>query len=103
MQYLENANGTTISPRVGEEFQIVLNEVRTAGYKWITTLKGEPACNLLNEENSPSAKAGGSGTHLWQFKAIKVGSVKIELHYARPWGKTEKPEKIFTLEVQVRP
>jgi predicted secreted protein len=103
MEYTESANGTTASQRVGDEFQIVLPEARTAGYRWMTALKGEPSCVLLAEQHNASGQAGGSGTHVWHFKAAEVGFGKIELHYARPWAKIQKPDKSFTVEVQVRP
>jgi predicted secreted protein len=104
MQYDETWNGKSVSARVNDEFQIVLLETRTAGYRWTAIHKGEPVCELLEEQNAPNTRAiGGSGTHTWRFRAVSSGTTKIQLHYQRPWKSKEEPEKTFLLEVQVRP
>ena len=104
MQYDQHANGKIISPQVGEEFQIVLPETRTAGYRWSMAQKGGPACELIHEQSNPNPSAtGGSGTHTWHFKAASSGTGKIQLNYGRSWKSEAAPEKTFTVEVHVRP
>jgi predicted secreted protein len=104
MQYDQHSNGKIIPLQVDDEFQIVLPETRTAGYRWSIAQRGDPACELLHEQSDPTpGAAGGSGTHTWRFKAASSGTAKIQLHYGRSWKTTAAPEQTFTMEVQVRP
>lgn len=104
MQHDLLANGKIISPQVGDEFQIVLPETRTAGFRWSIAQKGVPACELIHEQSDPNpGAAGGSGTHTWHFKAASSGTGKIQLNYGRSWKSDAAPEQIFTMEVRVRP
>ncbi|HWF91902.1 MAG TPA: protease inhibitor I42 family protein [Terriglobales bacterium] len=103
MQYDQHFDGKIISPRIGEEFRIALPETRTAGYRWTTVQNAAPRCELLQEQSAPNTgTAGGSGIHIWRFKAVSSGTGKIELHYGRSW-KSAGPEQTFTVEVQIRP
>jgi inhibitor of cysteine peptidase len=104
MHYDQQSNGKVISPRVDDEFQIVLPETRTAGYRWTIAQSGDPHCKLLDERSDPTpGTIGGSGSHTWRFKAASSGTGKIQLHYGRAWKNTAAPEQTFTMEVQVRP
>ena len=104
MQYDQRSNGKAISPRVDEQFQIVLPETRTAGYRWSIVQNGEPHCELLEERSDPApGTVGGIGAHTWRFKAASAGTGKIQIHYGRSWKNTAEPEQTFTMEVQVRP
>lgn len=102
MQYDESSNGKTIHLQMNDEFEIVLPEARTAGYRWSAIRKGEPQCELLEERSEAGGRIGGSGTHIWQFRATSSGTAKIQFQYGRSW-KSAEPEKNFVMEVQVRP
>ena len=101
MQYDERANGKTIQLQLNAEFQIVLPETRTAGYRWSVIHKGEPICELLEERSEVGSAVGGSGTHVWRFRSTSSGTATIQFEYGRSWN--AEPEKNFVMEVQVRP
>jgi inhibitor of cysteine peptidase len=102
MQFDESANNRTVDVKTNDEFEIVLPEVRTAGYQW--GLTGSTACQLIREETEPNLETvGGSGVHRFRFRAVSPGACQIQLHYSRSWAKASKPAQTFTLNVQVRP
>jgi predicted secreted protein len=104
MVYGESSNGLQAEVVASEEFEIALPETRTAGYRWTTVHKGEPACQLLEESSQPNTTGvGGSSIHRWRFRAVSSGTGEIEFHYARSWERSPGPAKIFTLKVRVRP
>jgi inhibitor of cysteine peptidase len=102
MQYDERSNGLEISEKTNGEFEISLSEVRTAGYHWHVTEKGEPVLELLSETTIPNAGAvGGSGHHVWRFRAASLGETRLTFEYSRPWEKSAKPARTFRLKVRV--
>lgn len=102
MRYDEHANGQQIEPKLNEEFEVLLPEARTAGYRWEIKSAGAPVCRLLGETTHPnSAGVGGSGQHVWQFQAVAAGTGEIEFQYHRPWESSEKPARTFALKVRV--
>ncbi len=104
MQYDEHANGKEISVAANEEFEIALPEIRTAGYRWVTAKNGEPHLQLLDETTSPNTAAvGGTGHHLWRFRAVSVGESELTFQYLRPWEKQVEPARAFQLKVRVGP
>src|SRR5690349_7110616 len=102
MQYDERSNGQEIVAKRNEEFEISLSEARTAGYQWITAEKGEPILEQLSETAIPnSGTVGGSGHHIWRFRAASTGEVRLIFEYSRPWEKAAKPARTFTLKIRV--
>lgn len=102
MQYDERANGHQIGAKLNEELEISLPETRTAGYRWVTKSTGEPVCRLLQETARPNPTGvGGTGQHLWQFRAVAAGTGEIEFHYLRPWENSAAPARTFILKVRV--
>jgi predicted secreted protein len=103
MQYDERANGHEVEAKLNDELEISLSETRTAGYRWAVKSGGEPALKLLEETAQPNAPGvGGSGHHVWQFRALAAGTGEIELHYLRPWENSSEPARTFVLKVRVR-
>lgn len=103
MKYDESANGSQIEAKVGNNFEISLPETRTAGYRWVMKDRAEPACHLLEDVAQPNTSGvGGTGHHLWRFRAAAPGTGKIEFHYLRAWEDSEKPARTFVLTVRVR-
>jgi inhibitor of cysteine peptidase len=103
MQFDESANGHQIEKKVKDELEISLLEARTAGYRWVMKTAGEPVCQMLEDKVQPSPAVGGTGRHVWQFRAIAAGDGEIELEYLRPWEKSAEPARTFLLKVRVRP
>ena len=102
MQYDERSNGQEIRAKPGEEFEVALPEIRTAGYRWVTTEKGGSTLELLSQTTVPNTRTvGGSGHHIWRFRATSPGETTLTFEYSRPWEKSEKPARTFTLKVRV--
>ena len=103
MRYDEQANGTEITAHVNEDFEIVLPEIRTAGYRWTICENGEPVLQLTQEASLPNtAGVGGAGQHEWRFHAVSAGEVEIKFQYARSWQKSSEPARTFALKVRVQ-
>ena len=102
MQYDESSNGSEVEVSAGEEFDLSLPETQTAGYRW--TIKNGNGVECAVEESSASAagKAGGTGSHIWHFRAPASGTCSIVAEYRRSWETSSKPERTFTLKVRVR-
>lgn len=104
MQYDEHANGKEISVTANDEFEVALPEIRTAGYRWVTAKTGEPQLQLLDETTAPNTAAvGGTGRHLWRFRAVSAGDAELNFQYLRPWEKQAEPARAFQLKVRVGP
>ncbi len=102
MRYDDNANGNEIEVGVGQEFEVVLGETRTAGFRWTLKSMGEPACTLIRDGADPNIGAvGGSGKHTWRFCAAQPGAGRIEIAYGRSWKVDAEPERTFLLKVRV--
>jgi predicted secreted protein len=102
MQYDERSNGQEIAAKRNEEFEILLLETRSAGYRWVITENGEPILRVLSETTIPNTGAvGGSGHHAWRFRAASAGETRLTFEYSRPWEKSEKPTRTFLLKVRV--
>ncbi|MGC2451109.1 MAG: protease inhibitor I42 family protein [Candidatus Sulfotelmatobacter sp.] len=102
MQYDERSDGAEIKAGVNEEFEVALPETRTAGYRWVSVESGEPILKLLSETTSPNTGAvGGTGRHVWRFRAVSAGEAKLKLDYRRPWEKSAEPTRTFSLNVHV--
>jgi len=103
LQIDEHSNGSKIELSTGENFEIILRENPTTGYRWNPSSSGEPACKLLdNSFYIDSGSPGNGGSHSWQFQAVKEGIGKIEFAYQRPWEQVKPPAQSFTLSVHVR-
>ena len=102
MQYDERSDGAEVKAGVNGEFEVALPETRTAGYRWVTAESGEPILKLLSETTIPNAGAvGGTGQHVWHFRAVSAGEIKLRLEYRRPWEKSAEPTRTFSLKVHV--
>ena len=104
MRYDETANNRTIEVKADDEFELVLAETRTAGYRWMLKIGSESVCNLIGESTAPNLPGiGGTGEHSWKFRAVSHGRCEIALRYARSWESSSGPAKTFRMKVQVRP
>ena len=102
MKYGEQDNERQIELKLGQELEITLPEVRTAGYRWTLKDAAAPACALENEDFRKPGAVGGSGTHTWRLKAVSLGSGMVQLWYGREW-ESSGPSKTFHLKVKVQP
>ena len=103
MQYNEQTNSREVEVKPGEEFEIVLPEVRTAGYRWNVLENGEPQLQLVQDDSQPNAaRVGGAGQHRWRFRAVAAGASEIKIQYARSWEESAEPARTFILKVRVQ-
>jgi predicted secreted protein len=102
VEYDQHFNGQEIEEKLNEEFDISLDEARTAGYRWVIKSTGLPVCQFLEETNQPnSTGVGGSGQHRWRFRAVDTGKCEIKFYYLRPWENSAEPARTFVLKVRV--
>jgi predicted secreted protein len=102
VRFEEDANGTDVSLRAGDEFEISLVETRTTGFKWMVEKGGDPVCTLVSESaEAPAGPPGRSGTHLWHFRAASTGHATIVFNHRRPWESGTEPGRVFRIQVHV--
>jgi len=102
MRFDEKDNGRTVEVQLDDEFEIVLPEVRTAGFHWSLKSAGK-SCQLLGDESTANLKAvGGSGSHSFYFRATAAGACVVDLQYGRSWEAGSEPNRTFSLKVEVR-
>jgi len=103
--YSESDSGETINTKVGKQFTITVRGNATTGYTW-QMAKGtdetvvKKVGDVYTAENG-GGKVGVGGTHVWTFKAVKVGTTKIKLQYLRAWEKPTLPANILEYKVKV--
>jgi inhibitor of cysteine peptidase len=103
MHYDQHSNGQAIDAKLNEEVELSLAESRTAGYRWVTKKSGEPVLKLLEDSIAPNTAAtGGTGHHVWRFRAVAPGEASLEFHYVRPWETSVEPARTFAMKVRVR-
>ena len=96
MRFQEGAQGSEAKVRVGEEFEILLGETRTAGYKWAIEKGGEPVCTLVSESaEAAGGPPGKAGSHLLRFRAVQEGTTTILLQHKRSWESGSEPGRVF--------
>lgn len=98
----EQAHERDVDIPLNENFEIILPETRTTGYRWVSESAGDPVCVLLGESTHSSGRVPGqAGTHTWQFRAAQPGTATIEFRYRRPWKQAEAPSRSFKIRVRV--
>lgn len=101
----QSANNTEMTLTPGQEFEIVLAENPTTGYRWELQAGGEPACAVLSDRfdaRSPTTPGSGGARH-WQFRAAREGSGRIELVYRRASERDRPPAQTFSLTARIQP
>jgi hypothetical protein len=82
MQCDERANGSEIEAEVGENFEVLLPETRTAGYRGVIKRQR----NLL-----------ASCWNSWPRRTQAAGAVPL-----RAWEDPEKPPRTFVITMRIR-
>jgi len=99
MRFDETASGGEVRVKVGQEFEVVLSETPTTGYRWKVVSDGAPVCRIERDEFQASAPTPGApGRHAWVFSAAQSGAAVLDLAYRRSFGASE-PARRFTLRV----
>ena len=77
-----------IKVKPGHSFKIKLQSNPTTGYMWqIQNPIDKTRLVILNKTFTPKNRklAGSPGSEVWQFKALKKGTIYIEFAYKRSW------------------
>lgn len=89
-----------ISATRRENFNIRLEAVTPAGYRW-QPVYDEAYVKLISDEVTPdSEKMGVGGIEQFVFQSIKPGNTIIEMSYKRPWEKSASKHKKIFVEIK---
>jgi predicted secreted protein len=91
-----------ISASPSQEFEIVLEGIPTAGYRWVLVNPFEAAeviQELGHEWQSSTSLVGGPAREHFRFRAVAEGEVKLRFHYRRPWEDKAREERTFAVRV----
>jgi len=101
-------SGSTVDVAVKTVVVICLLGNPTTGYRWQIAGIGNGVVKQLGRDEyfprpRPPGWAGGGGTFVFKFQAVRPGTASLNLVYVRPWEKGKAPAKTFTATVEVRP
>lgn len=89
----------------GQNFTLNLPGNPTTGYTWTLAEPADKELLKLTAEGfqagADSRLVGQAGTAWWKFTALKAGTTKIKLVYARPWESVQ-PAQTFELTIVVK-
>jgi inhibitor of cysteine peptidase len=89
--------------KVDAQFEISLPSNPTTGYNWIVRqLPEQVALTGMGYTQSPDCKegmVGCGGTTTLHFKAVKTGTGKLIVQYARPWEALTDETRTITIKV----
>ena len=103
LMFEKKDNGKSIVLKPGEEFEIHLKGVPTAGYSWKIMDMDKSKIQMLKEEAqsmTPPGMVGGSSMFVWRFRATDAGESSLILKYFRPWEGVGQSLETFTLQVK---
>jgi predicted secreted protein len=87
----------------GEVFEISLDALPSAGFKWWLRLSGEddPRFQLLDQswDDPNPSRVGGLSRQRFAIRALQPGDADLRFEYSRPWE--DRPVKIRTVRVHV--
>ena len=104
MIVLKEQNGKEITVKASTLIQIKLAELGSAGYTWHINNLDSQYLELVSEEtkaSSKESKIGAPVTHVWCFKAKKVGKTEIKMNYYRPWEGIKKSQDHFFIKIKI--
>ncbi|WP_129600698.1 lectin like domain-containing protein [Anaerophilus nitritogenes] len=77
--------------KVGEEFQIQLEENITTGATWHVDIDNENMIKIITseykEKENQEGRKGAGGIHTWVVKGLKEGKTKIHFRLYQDWNK----------------
>lgn len=109
-------NGAEIALKLGEEFEIAIDDQPSTGYAWDVVAgvddAGDPdrsevlstimAFRPQRASDSAEPPPGAPGEVVWRFRAIRPGSGMLRLEYRRPWEKDASPARQATYRIDVK-
>ncbi len=97
-------NGSKINLKKSQKLKIILESNLSTGYSWeIEDFNKE----VLKQEGEIEYKTesdliGSGGIQIIEFESVKKGETGVKLVYHRPWEKDVKPNKVYTVKIEVR-
>jgi len=103
-----NSNGKKIELKVGDEIQIELKAMGSAGYAWYFDQLDRDIFELTGEEKKVTAEetkdtVGTPVISVWKLKAVKAGKTIIRMSQYRIWEGKDKAVNRFEISVDVMP
>jgi predicted secreted protein len=103
-----SSSGKKIELKVGDEIQIELKTVGSAGYAWYFDKLDQDFFDLMGEEGKSIAPEKGDvvGTPvvmIWKLRARKPGNSMIRMSCYRPWEGKDKAVNQFEIRVHITP
>ena len=80
-------HGGTVTVRPGDVIAISLEEDPTTGFRWVLDRNDEDSLEAVGSNYLPAqpSGAGGTGQHVFRFKAARAGQVRLALKRWRQW------------------
>jgi len=101
----QSYNNKEYTTKVGGSINLSLPGNPTTGFSWTLAEPGDSSLLKLAGEGyqagSDSRLVGQSGSAWWKFTALKAGTTKIKLVYARPWESVQ-PAQTFELTIIIK-
>jgi predicted secreted protein len=103
-----NSSGKRIEVNVGDEIQIELGAIGSAGYGWYFDKLDNDLFELIGEEKKVTSGEGKDmvGTpviSIWRLKAMKPGRSIIRMSCYRLWEGKDKAINQFEVNVDIAP
>jgi predicted secreted protein len=98
----------SVSGRVGDTFQVKLVDCATCGFRWeVATPTDTKIVRLVSHvyapPNLPKGMVGGSGTAVFTFRAVALGSTSVTLGYYGPGSPRPAASSRYTLKFRITP
>jgi len=103
-----NSNGKKIELKVGDEIQIELKAMGSAGYAWYFDKLDQDFFYLVGEERKDVAPergdvVGAPVLMVWKLRAKKSGTTFIRMLHYRQWEGNDKAINQFEILVDITP
>jgi inhibitor of cysteine peptidase len=89
---------------VGDKITVKLCSNPTTGFNWDYEIVGKAVLKEEDydyEEPEDENLVGASGTEVWTFEAVEIGSTEVHLEYSQPYEGGIKKEWTYAMQVSV--
>jgi len=100
----QSYNNKEYTMAAGQSFTLSLPGNPSTGYSWMMDIEDKTLLHVDSEgfqAGSDSRLVGQGGTNWWKLTALKSGTTKVKLIYARPWESVQ-PAQTFELTVIIK-
>ncbi|MFE2481548.1 protease inhibitor I42 family protein [Streptomyces sp. NPDC059389] len=94
----------SVTLRLGQSTDVVLDENPTTGYEWRITVLPSPLrlkSSTYKPSPNPSHMVGRGGVHTFRFTAVRRCTGDLEFAYRRPGETSTAPARTLTVKVTV--